>query len=411
MNRLFACALAAAVLTAPTILAQPVGGAQLADVETQLKRRFEEERRLKDEAERRAREVDALRKRMVETATAVQGAERRIAAITEELQRLDEEEAKIGTSLLIERNNLGDVLAALQRLEISRPPALLVTPDDANRAARAAMLLSAAAPEIELRAKALRAKLDRLAQIRKDRDRERADFEKTNVEIGQRRSVLAELLAKKQKERDVAAGLAAAAQRETAALAARATDIRGVIDRLDRFATAIVPRLKPPAPRPEQIASSRPTPAASRVVPTTREAFSPGLPFPRIKGAMAAPVVGALTGRFGAPKPEGGAFEGVRFEVRDQAIVTAPHDASVAFAQSWGPIGNVVILDVGSGYKLLLIGVTNLLVQEGQTVAAGEPVGSIAAARPGGEAILDFEIRRNSEPVNPSLWLKRAPSG
>ncbi len=386
----------------------PARAKELASTEAELRKRAAEERKLNDEAASRQKEIEALRKQMIDTAKSVQAAERRIGSIESELENLDVEEAKIGTSLLIERQNLGDVLAALQSLELSRPPALLVSPNDANDAARAAMLLAGAAPEIEARAKALRTKLDRLTEIRKKRDRERKNYEKTNAEVEQRRTVLAELLARKQKERDVAASLAAAAQRETAALAARAGDLRGVIERLDRLATAITPRLKPKAPRPDVIASA-PTPSIVR--PRAKSTFTPGTPFTQTKGALSAPVVGALAGRFGAAKPEGGTFEGVRFAVRDKAIVTAPHDANVAFAQPYGPLGNVIILDVGAGYHVLLIGISNLLVQEGQSVGAGEPVGSIAAVSPGGEAFLDFEIRRNQEPVNPALWLVRQTAG
>lgn len=402
-------ALAFVVARTPHVSAQddPARANELAATEAELRKRAAEERKLKDEAASRQKEIEALRKQMIDTAKSVQASERRVAAIEDELENLDVEEAKIATSMLMERQNLGEVLAALQSLELSRPPALLVSPGDANDAARAAMLLAGAAPEIEARAKALRAKLDRLSEIRKTRDRERKNYEKTNAEIEQRRTVLAELLARKQQERDVAAGLAAAAQRETAALAARAGDLRGVIERLDRLATAIVPRLKPAAPKPDIAATTAPIMRA----PRPRTTFAPGTPFAQTKGALIAPVVGALAGRFGAAKPEGGKFEGVRFTVRDKAIVTAPHEGNVAFAQPYGPLGNVIILDVGAGYHVLLIGVSNLLVQEGQRVTAGEPVGSIAAATPGGEAILDFEIRRNQEPVNPSLWLAGQTAG
>lgn len=409
---LIAC-LAAAAASAQ----EPPRKGELDDVESRLREHAAEEKRFKNEASSREKEIAALRARMVEAANSVQASERRIAGITTELSALDAEEAKIAAALLSERKNLGDVLAALQSLEISRPPALLVAPNDANEAARAAMLLSGAAPELEARAKTLRDEMARLAAIREDRQRQREAFEKTNQEIVARRAVLADLLGKKQRERDVAASLATAAQQETAALAARATSLREVIDRLDRLASAIVPRLKPPPPQrltPPPAAPSTPEPSladAARQTARIREAYAPQTPFAKLRGALEAPVVGALAGKFGDDKPEGGKFEGVRFAVRDKAIIVAPHEGNVAFARQWGPLGNLVILDVGSGYHLLLIGVSDLLVQEGQKVTAGEPVGSVAAATPGGDAFLDFEIRRNSQPVNPSLWLAGSSSG
>ena len=73
----------------------------------------------------------------------------------------------------------------------------------------------------------------------------------------------------------------------------------------------------------------------------------------------------------------------------------------MAFARSWDPIGNLIVLDVGGGYHILLMGVGGFLVEEGQSVKAGEPIAAMAGAG----AELDLEIRKNREPVNPSLWL------
>ena len=81
--------------------------------------------------------------------------------------------------------------------------------------------------------------------------------------------------------------------------------------------------------------------------------------------------------------------------------MTAPFDADIAFARSWAPIGNLVVLDVGDGYHILIMGLGAFLVEEGQGVAAGEPLGTMI----GDAAQLDLEIRKNGKPVNPALWL------
>ncbi|MBY0423549.1 MAG: hypothetical protein K2Q06_14680, partial [Parvularculaceae bacterium] len=129
------CLAAAAPAAAQVIPESPAKKSELDRIESELRRRAEDQRRLKDEAEMRQKEIEALRRRMIETANSVQSSERRIGEISAELARLDAEEATIGASMLAERRNLGDVLAALQSLELSRPPALLISPDDANDAA------------------------------------------------------------------------------------------------------------------------------------------------------------------------------------------------------------------------------------------------------------------------------------
>lgn len=400
---------------------------ELKEIERRLEQRAEEEARLKDEAKQKAQEVKSLRQRMIEAADAIQQAEQRIIEIRAEVERLEKEEHTLKQSLEAQQANLGDVLAALQSLERSRPPAILVTPESASTAARTALLLTDAAPELEARAATLKNSLDSLRKVRAALTDERVAFEKTNQQVNDRRTVLADLLREKQRERDVAARLARAAQTETAALAARATSLRGILTRLEKFARAITPRLKPDAPLRSlpKTPSSSPTNPASIPTPNTapREVpaavpgqpaarlLSPqpsliprvptGRPFKAARGTLNAPVVGDIIGKFGQLRPEGGKFEGVRFSVADKAIVTAPFEGNVVFARSWGPVGNLIVVDVADGYHILMMGVTGFLVEEGQRVRTGEPIGTMAGAA----ATLELEIRKDGEPVNPSLWL------
>lgn len=383
----------------------PVNAQQTADelqeIERQLKTRAEEEKRLRREAQEREKEVAALRHSLIETANSLQEAERKITALEESISSLAIEKNEAETALAAESENLSDVLAALQSLEMSKPPALLVSPEDANKAARAAMLLSDAAPAVEARAARLRAAIERLAALGEALASERAAYEATNVELAARRGVLADLMAQKEKERDVAASLAATAQKETARLAVEATSLRDLIGRLERLAHSVTPRIKPPPPREAAPVIASPGPPVVKPIPAAP--FLPAKKFAEARGALRSPVAGRLTGKFGASRPEGGNFEGLRFSARDQAIVTAPFEGRVVVARDWQPIGNLLILDVGDGFHVLLMGVDAILVEESQRVAAGEPVARMAD----GGANLDLEIRKNGEPVNPALWLSR----
>ncbi len=391
----------------PLLMSAPAAAQQsesndLEKVEQQLKERAREEKRLRDEAAAKQREVAALRNSLIETANSIQQSERKIADLEQSIAELEAEKTEAETALKKESANLSEVLAALQSLELSRPPALLVSPEDANKAARAAMLLSDAAPEVEARAARLRGAIERLSELAEALAKDRKSFAAENEKLAARRDVLADLMAQKEKERDVAEALAATAQRETARIAAQASNLREVIERLSRLAHSITPRLKPPPPRaePPAVSSAPNLPSIKRAPPEpvlTAKAFSDAA------GALRAPVAGRLTGEYGKPKPDGGVFEGLRFSVRDQAIVTAPFEGRVAFAQNWGLVGNMIVLDVGEGYHILLIGVGRILVSEHQRITAGEPVAEMA----GGGASLDLEIRKNGEPVNPALWLSR----
>ncbi|MEM9897937.1 MAG: hypothetical protein AAF742_01015, partial [Pseudomonadota bacterium] len=192
----------------------------LLEIERTLEGYRREEARLVDEASAKAEEVEALRENLVETADALQSAERRIAELNISIAALEAEAATLQEDLRTQGENLSNVLAGLQKLERNRPPALLTTPSDAAEAARSAMLMADAAPQLKAKADALRASLERLNETKQRLDAERDQKEQTNREVGARRTLLADLLKTKQEERSVAAKLAQAAQSETAALAA-----------------------------------------------------------------------------------------------------------------------------------------------------------------------------------------------
>ncbi len=381
-----------------TMAAAQTEPSELQEVERRLKDRAEEEKRLLREADARQKEVGALRHRLIETANSIQEAERKITTLETSITELETEKGEAEIALKAESSNLSDVLAALQSLEMSKPPALLVSPEDANKAARAAMLLSDAAPAVEARAARLREAIERLAMLSAQLDSERAAYERTNKELASRRDVLAELMAQKEKERDVAASLAAAAQKETARLAVKATSLREMVQRLERLAHSVTPRLKPPPPKKPVLSDLDLSPAIKPVAPAP---FIGTKNFAEARGRLRPPVAGRLTGEFGKARPEGGLFEGIRLAARDQAIVTAPFEGRVVVARDWRPIGNLVVLDVGGGYHILLLGVANILVEENQQITAGEPVATMAE----GGADLDLQIRKKGEPVNPALWL------
>ncbi|MEM1397089.1 MAG: hypothetical protein AAGH38_06530 [Pseudomonadota bacterium] len=217
----------------------------LLEIERTLEDYRREEARLVDEASAKAEEVEALRENLVETADALQSAERRIAELNISIAALEAEAASLQEDLRTQGENLSNVLAGLQKLERNRPPALLTTPSDAAEAARSAMLMADAAPQLKAKADELRLSLERLNETKQRLDTERDQKEQTNREVGARRTLLADLLKTKQEERSVAAKLAQAAQSETAALAARAETLRQVLRALDDFAREILPRLKP----------------------------------------------------------------------------------------------------------------------------------------------------------------------
>ena len=364
-----------------------------------LEAEIDAQRKLQEayEAEARARadEARALRRQIAAAGRALVDMEAQAAELEARLADLAADEAAIRGRLAGEREALVDVLAALQLISRNRPPAIAVTPDDATTAARAAMLLADAAPALGRRAAALEADLDRLAALETEIAAERTALAGAESEIRRRSATLQSLLLRARQERDAAQGLMAAAQRAIADLAQEAQGLRALVAELERLARRAAPRLKP------ELAPARPTPAGPAG-------------FALARGRLAPPVAGRIAIGFGQRLANDQRSEGLLFLSRPGATVVSPADGRVIFARAKKPIGNVLILDAGDGYHLVMTGFDRFLAEEGQLILAGEPLGALPEADAGGAAPeLYLELRRRRAPIDPAPWfdMRRGAGG
>ena len=119
------------------------------------------------------------------------------------------------------------------------------------------------------------------------------------------------------------------------------------------------------------------------------------------------PVHGVIVKDWGEATDAGPAT-GVSYQAVSGARVVSPCGGRVVFANSFRSYRQLLIVDCGAGYHIVLSGLEKLEVQSGQTISAGEPVG-VMPVEPGSTAhrqVLYIELRHNGHPVNPALWLR-----
>ena len=120
------------------------------------------------------------------------------------------------------------------------------------------------------------------------------------------------------------------------------------------------------------------------------------------------PVHGIIVKSWGEATDAGPAT-GVSYQVLSGARVIAPCGGRVVFANSFRSYGQLLIVDCGGGYHMVISGLEKLDVQSGQTIGAGEAVGIMPMSGPGSATrrqVLYIELRHNGRPVNPTLWLQ-----
>ncbi|HHN67436.1 MAG TPA: hypothetical protein ENK15_05295, partial [Thermopetrobacter sp.] len=140
----------------------------------------------------------------------------------------------------------------------------------------------------------------------------------------------------------------------------------------------------------------------------------PPRPLAGLKGRLPWPAQGRVLASFGDRLPLGRRARGVYVRTLPGATVIAPAAARVELARPFRSYGLLLILDAGDGYRILLAGLRKAVVQAGQRVRAGEPLGEMGA-RPAPATViaermdnerpvLYIELRHKGKPVDSAGW-------
>ena len=92
---------------------------------------------------------------------------------------------------------------------------------------------------------------------------------------------------------------------------------------------------------------------------------------------------------------------------RSKAQVISPYAGRVEFSGAFKNYDNVVILNVGDGYFILLTGLGETYVETNENIKTGEPIG-LLPFKAKGTADLYIEFRKNGKTINPKPWLGAA---
>ena len=90
-------------------------------------------------------------------------------------------------------------------------------------------------------------------------------------------------------------------------------------------------------------------------------------------------------------------------------MVVSPWHGTIAYAGLFRGYGVILIVETSDGYHWLIAGLGRLDVGPGQTVRAGEPVGTASNGGPD-KPLVYVELRRSGQPIDPGPWLA-APNG
>jgi septal ring factor EnvC (AmiA/AmiB activator) len=372
---------------------------------------LEAQTKLKLEIEALGADRRALNQQLIDTAAHVRDVEANIEATQARLKPLDEREHIFKTSLDERRTVIVEILAALQRIGRQPPPALMVRPEDALQAVRTAIMLGAVVPEMRTQADALAGDLAELLRVRKDIDGENAKLSRDLATLAHEQLRLNMLIDERQQKQTAVEQTLDAQRQRAADLAHQVDNLKDLIAKLEQGLDSATRQTRLNSRAIEEDAT-RPDLAALK----DPGRLTPAVAFAANRGHLRLPVNGSRIREFGASDGAGGTQKGLSIATRSGAEITAPCDGWVVYAGPFRSYGQLLILNAGGGYHVLLAGMERISVDLGQFVLTGEPVAVMGAALGGGsqvstavtagakQPVLYVEFRRDGTPIDPSPW-------
>jgi septal ring factor EnvC (AmiA/AmiB activator) len=366
--------------------------------------------KLKREIESIGDDRRKLNRQLIEAAARVRDVEAQIAAAQERLKPLDAREAELRKSLEERREFTARILAAIQRIGRNPSPALLVRPQDALQSVRSAMLLGAVLPEMRHDIESLVADLSELSRIRTAIAAESASLARNRTSLAEDQQRISLLMDQRRRQQAELETLLAAERRRAADLARQVDNLQDLISRLEQGldpkirAARLAARTGPPAAG----ANGRPDLAAIK----DPGRLAPAVSFAAAKRTLPFPVNGVRIRDYGTADGLGGHEKGLSIATRPEAQVTSPCDGWVVYSGPFRNYGQLLILNAGDGYHVLLAGMERISVDLGQFVVTGEPVAMMggraqapaAIAIGSGQPVLYVEFRKDGAPIDPGPW-------
>ncbi|OHV80722.1 murein hydrolase activator EnvC [Rhizobium sp. LCM 4573] len=366
-----------------------------------------------------------LRQALIDSAARRKELEKQILSSEQRLARLHVQEGVIRGSLKERRAVLAEVLAALQRMGRNPPPALLVTPEDALASVRSAILLGAVVPGMRAETEKLVVDLQALANLQAEAVDEKTAVAGTiaaNLEEEKRMDLL---LAENEKLNEKSTAELEAERHRSEELAGRATSLEGLISSLEgeiasmREAMEQARREEERQKRLSQAERERAKELAASGMPD-KNRITPAYAFSSLRQKLELPVAGDVLRRYGDADGTGHTARGITVASNPGSVVTAPADGLVVFAGSFRSYGQMIILNAGDGYHLVLSGMDEVNVRQGKFVFSGEPIAVMGQKRVASATALALEterptlyieFRKDGTPVDSRPWWTAQETG
>ncbi len=316
-------------------------------------------------------------------------------------------------------SNVSSLLAALQRIGQNPPPALIIDPSDALNSARSAALLSAILPQLRQKTTAIIADLNQFSAVKQEVLKQKQQLSDRLSSLLEEQLRIATLIEARRRGVIRVNADINAQESQAEALAAEASSINQLIAALKQRIAAVNVAANAADAADAANAAKQQVPAtqlsrqAMDIALANTKRTAPAVPFTSAKGFLVIPAAGVVVNSFGSEDGFGGISKGESIVTRAEAQIVAPVDGWVMYKGPYLNYGQIIIINPGQGYTILLAGLKTVSVELGQFVLMGEPVGTMGSRTIGqtvttsagvSRPTLYIELRNKDKPLDPASW-------
>ena len=387
----------------------PTGGAdaqnsrdaqrKLDQAQRELKAVAAERRKIEGQRGNASRELRALDEKLARASRALHDTEALLAQQRRDLAKLQQQRTEFDARLAAQKQQLAALLRSAYTLGNDAPLKLLLAQDSAAEANRLLTWHRYLQRDRAQRVETLTEQLNVLQAL----ERQIAERKQTLDATRERQQAqLAELQAGRKSHASAVAQLDARYQDKRSREKALGNNVAGLKKLLSQLRAAAAR-----AEAARRAAAERARREAARTgAPPPKAAPAPKSPALRV-GGLGWPLSGNLLAGYGGKLPDGGSSSGLLIGAAAGSPVKAVADGKVVFGDWMNGYGLILIVDHGNGYMSLYAHNEALLRDVGDAVKRGDAVASVGNSGSAGPTALYFELRRNGDPVNPDVWLKK----
>ncbi len=395
---------------------------RLAEEKRKLEEIEKEKRGVKNEVAALDKERSRLNKLLINYAKRIQNSETTLSKLETRMKNLQNRESELRNSMNQRSKAISEMLGLLQRMGRNPPPIMATHRDDALKMVRSAMLMSNVLPKLKTQADSLRSEIDNLVELKASIAQQSERLRIQNAEMEQDHLRIKELLNEKDQR-------ILSHNRELQQIAERAQAHSKSVNNLGQLITRIDRDLKRKTELgayenklalDEKAAAEKFSKKASvelkpddekKVAFVGASRIEPARPFSKVKHTLALPARGNILRSFGDKMKYGQTSKGISIETRANAQITSPSDGWVVWAGKFRKYGQLIIINAGGGYHILLFGIKRIDVRTSQFVLAGEPIGIMGDQGNNGELknktdkpILYVEFKKDGKSIDPAPW-------